>query len=173
MLLCCFLCSVSVKEDCKLAKFIEGVSQQWSCGLVVHLCESNLSDNHSNVMSFLLLVLSYQKLWQRRCAGAPRRTFWARPRATLTSLLHFMTLLLVETTHSASPKVNPSLNLEGENWITSLDGSYFLTNPITATTSGFTKTSFFLCIIAKHCCLVTTERLSFFSTSLIIIPTPF
>lgn len=113
MLLCCFLCSVSVKDDCKLAKSVEGVSQQWSCDLVVHLCESNLSDNHSNVMSFLLLVLSYQKLWQRRCAGAPRRTFWARPRATLTSLLHFMTLLLVETTHSASPKVNLSLNLEG------------------------------------------------------------
>lgn len=47
--------------------------------------------------------------WQRRCAGAPRRTYWGRLRATLTSLLHFMTLLPAETTHSASLKVNSSV----------------------------------------------------------------
>lgn len=44
--------------------------------------------------------------WRRRCAGAPRKTYLGRRRVTLTSLLHFMTLLQVETTHLASLKVN-------------------------------------------------------------------
>lgn len=49
--------------------------------------------------------------WRRRCAGAPRRTYWGRPRATLTSSLHFMTLSPAETTRSASLKVNNGLVL--------------------------------------------------------------
>lgn len=51
-----------------------------------------------------------RRRWQRRCAGAPRKTCWGRPRATLTSSLHFMTLSPAETTRSASLKVNNGVN---------------------------------------------------------------
>lgn len=47
-----------------------------------------------------------QRRWTKPCAGAPKKTCWGRRRATLTSLLHFMTLLPAGTTRSASLKVN-------------------------------------------------------------------
>lgn len=46
------------------------------------------------------------RLSQRLYAGAPKRTCWGQLKATRTSLLHFTTLLPVETTRSVSLKVN-------------------------------------------------------------------
>lgn len=87
---------------CSFCSFVQ-VNIWFSCLIVDVLClfpfifPQKLSTGHSAWT---------QQRWRKRCAGAPKKTCWGRRRATLTSLLHFMTLLPVGTTHSASLKVN-------------------------------------------------------------------
>lgn len=82
-----------------------------------------------NLLPFLSCSIFFQKLsidrsaWtlrlsQRLYAGAPKRTCWGQLKAIQTSLLHFMTLLPVETTRSVSLKVNTSLQVLFGDWLT-------------------------------------------------------